>query len=165
MAHLGERITEYLVGEMTASEAAEATEHMRQCSDCSRQVEELQRTLSLLQAVPDREPPRPLVFELEPRRQRRSWLWQWASPAMAAVAASIVTAMLMSPARVGQGPALNQSVLAAELDKRDQSYNKELLQLRSEIAYWQKQQQLASNETLETARSISLLARKLPSED
>jgi anti-sigma factor RsiW len=163
MAHLGERVADYLIGEMTDSEMAEASEHIRQCSDCSGQVDAFKRTLAMLQSVPDREPPRPLVFEVEQRKQARSWLWGWASPAFAAVAASILTAVLMSPGGV-ESPNTAQSWLA-ELDKRDQAHSQDLLRLRTELALLERQQKLSSRDTLDTARSIQLLAQKLPSGD
>jgi hypothetical protein len=114
-----------------------------------------------LQSVPDREPPRSLVFEVEQRTQSRSWLWGWASPALAAVAASILTAVLMSPS-VAESPDAAQSWLAAELDKRDQAHNQDLLRLRTELTLLESRQRLATRDTLETARNIQLLATKLP---
>lgn len=159
MSHLGERVTDYVVGEMTDSEAAEASEHLRQCSDCSGQVEAFKRTLTMLQAVPDREPPRPLIFEAEQRKQSRAWLWGWASPAAAAVAASILTAMLMSPA---PAEPRDQSWLAAELQKRDQAYGQDLQRLQGALDYLESQQRVATRGTMETARNLQLLATKLP---
>ena len=158
MAHLGERIMDFVVGEMAASEAAEASEHVRQCSDCSSQVEEFKRTLAMLQSVPDREPPRPLVFEVERKSQpAASWLWRWASPALAAAVTSILTVMLMSPSSGELSPRA-QSWLAAELQKRDQAH-------AVEIAYRERQDKLAETEKLETARTIQLLAQRLRSGD
>ena len=163
MAHLGERIADYLVGEMTDSEAAEASEHIRQCSDCSTQVEAFKRTLAMLQSVPDREPPRPLVFEVEQRKPSTAWLWRWASPAVAAVAASILTAVLMSPAAVDPS---HTAQWVAELQKRDQAHGQDLQRLQSALAYLESQQRLARIDTLETAKNIQLLAaKKLPSGD
>jgi len=157
MSHLGERIADYLVGEMTKAEAAEASEHLRQCSDCSKQVEAFKRTLAMLQSVPDREPPRPLVFEVEQPKPSMAWLWRWASPALAAVAASILTVMLMSPS-ASEPSAGTQAWLAAELQKRDQAY-------AADIAFRQKQELLAEKEKLETATAIQMLAQRLPSGD
>jgi anti-sigma factor RsiW len=165
MAHLGERIADYVIGEMTDSEAVEASAHIRQCSDCSQQVEAFKHTLALLQSVPDREPPRPLVFEVERQVQpAASWLWRWASPAVAAVAASILTVMLMAPPSVEPSPGA-QSWLAAELQKRDQAHAEDVQRLRSEIDYWERQRLRASREEKETARAIQMLAQRLPSGD
>jgi anti-sigma factor RsiW len=164
MSHLGERIADYLVGEMTESEAVEASEHLRQCSDCSKQVDAFKRTLAMLQSVPDREPPRPLVFEVEQAKPSMAWLWRWASPAVAAVAASILTVMLMSPSSAE--PSRDQAWLAAQLQKRDQAHIEDLQRLQSALAYLGKQQQLTTNNSLETARNIQLfLAGKQPSGD
>ena len=159
MSHLGERIADYIVGEMTDSEAAQASEHLRQCSECSKQVEAFKRTLTMLQSVPDREPPRPLVFEVEPARQKRSWLWQWASPAFAAVAASILTVMLMTPSA---GPSRDQAWLAAELSKRDAAHAQDMQRL---VDYWEGQKRAVRRENMETARTLQMLAQKLPSGD
>jgi anti-sigma factor RsiW len=164
MSHLGERIADYLVGEMTDLEAAEASAHIRQCSDCSTRVEAFRRTLAMLQSVPDLEPPRPLVVEVERAKPSMAWLWRWASPAVAAVAASVLTVMLMSP---GPGnPARDQSWLAAELQKRDQSHSEDLQRLQSALAYLESQQKLATRDSLVTVRNIQLLmAGKQPSGD
>jgi anti-sigma factor RsiW len=159
MSHLGERIADYLVGEMTDSEKAEASEHIRQCTDCASQVESFKRTLAMLQSVPDREPPRPLVFEVEQKSQPASWLWRWASPAMAAVAASILTVMLMTPSSG------TEQSWQAELQRRDQTHSEDLLRLRTELALLEKQQLLAKGEAWVTARDIQLLAKKLPTGD
>jgi anti-sigma factor RsiW len=149
MAHLGDRITDYVFGEMTTQEFSAAQEHLRECSDCAGQVEELRRTRNLLQAVPDVEPPRPIIFEVERKAAWKPWLWKWAAPAAAAVAASVLTAVLMSP---------TQAQFAAELEKRDQAHQMDLERVRSEIAYWERQQRAVSRESLDTARAVQLLA-------
>jgi anti-sigma factor RsiW len=160
MSHLGERIADYLVGEMTDSEAAAASEHIRQCSDCSRQVEAFKRTLAMLQSVPDREPPRPLVFEVEQPKPSRAWLWRWASPAFAAVAASVLTVMLMSPS--GQASQSDQAWLAAELSKRDQAHAQDVQRL---IDFWESRNRAAKRENMATAKTLEVLAQRLPSGD
>ena len=151
MTHLGEKISDYVFGEMGPLEFSAAQEHLRQCSDCARKVEELQRTRNLLQAVPDMEPPRPIVFEVERNRPARPWLWKWVPPAAAAMAASILTAVLMSP---------SEAWLTAELEKRDRAHEMDLQRVHSEKAYWERQQRAASRETMDTARTIQLLAQK-----
>ena len=152
MSHLGERITDYLLSEMTASEKAEAAGHLRQCSECSTKLEGLKRTYAFLQASPDVDPPRPLVFEVEKKRTANPWVWRWLAPALSAVAASIITAMLMTPASTSN----DKEWLAAELSKRDQAH-------AAEVAYWESQQLAAKKENMEMARSIQLLAaQKLP---
>ena len=151
MTHLGERITDFVFGEMSPLELSTAQEHLRQCSECTGKVEELQRTRTLLQAVPDMEPPRPIVFEVERKSQARPWLWKWVTPAAAAVAASLLTAVLMSP---------SEAWLTAELEKRDRAHEMDLQRVHSEIAYWERQQRAATRETMDTARTIQLLAQK-----
>ena len=63
MSHLGERITDYLLDEMTEPEKAEADVHLQQCPECAKQVESFKGLYFRLQAVPSVEPPRRLVFE------------------------------------------------------------------------------------------------------
>jgi anti-sigma factor RsiW len=165
MTHLGERITDYVFGEMSPSEAVAAESHVRECSECARQVEQLQRTHSLLRALPDVEPPRPIVFEVE-RKRPSSRFWPWLAPAASALAASILTVMLMSPrpANLAQ-PADVQAWLAEELDKRDKAHEMDLQRVQIEIAYWERQQRAVSRETMDTARTIQLLAKKGPNGD
>jgi anti-sigma factor RsiW len=149
MAHLGDRITDYVFGEMTTQEFTATQDHLRECSDCVRQVEELRRTHNFLQAVPDAEPPRPIIFEVERKPAWKPWLWKWAAPAAAALAASVLTAALMSP---------TQARFEAELEKRDQAHQMDLEGVRREIAYWEKQQRAVSRESLETAAAVQVLA-------
>jgi hypothetical protein len=91
------------------------------------------------------------VFEVENKTVTRAWLWKWAAPAAAALAASILTATLMAP---------NEQWLAAELEKRDRAHEMDLLRVRSEIAYWEGQQQAVSRDTLDTARAVQVLAQQ-----
>ena len=77
MAHLGERITDYVFEELPAAELAEAKSHVAQCGECKTAVEHFQRTRSLLQAVPDVDPPRSAVLTFEKPRVVRSWTWKW----------------------------------------------------------------------------------------
>jgi hypothetical protein len=78
------------------------------------------------------------------------------APAAAAVAASILTATLMTP---------NTAFLTAELDKRDVAHAQDLQRVRSEIAYWERQQRAVSRDTMDTARTIQLLAQRVSSQD
>jgi anti-sigma factor RsiW len=166
MAHLGERVTDYVFGEMSPAEASAVQAHLRECSECVRQVEELQRTRTLLQAIPDAEPPRPMIFEVE-RRRASSRFRPWLAPAASALAASILTAVFLSAAASGPSrPADVQAWLAAELEKRDKAHEMDLQRVRSEIAYWERQQRAVSRETMDTARTLQLLARnKVPTGD
>ena len=151
MAHLGDRIADYVFGEMNPEEFSAAKEHLRDCEPCARRVEEFQRTRHLLQAMPDAEPPRPIVFEVERKTIGKPWLWKWAAPAAAAVAASVLTVAFMAP---------TQARFEAELEKRDQAVAMDLERVRIAMEYWEKQRAADARESLATARALQLLAEK-----
>src|SRR5687767_15094157 len=92
MTHLGERITDYIFGELTAVEMVEAQRHIAACADCHKQVEHFELTRAMLQTSPDVEPPRRIAFEVEKRRT--SDLWRWLVPA--GVAAAILLVVLLA---------------------------------------------------------------------
>jgi anti-sigma factor RsiW len=93
MSHLGERITDYVFEELSSAAMAEARDHVAHCGECTKAVEHFQRTRSLLQALPDVDPPRSaqLVFE-KPRATR--WAWRWLAPI--GVAAALVLAVVLA---------------------------------------------------------------------
>ena len=114
MSHLDDRIAEFVFGEMPALEASKAAEHLNQCSECSLQVAEFRRTYSILQASPDVDMPRPVVIEVE-KVPATPWMRRWLPPLASAVAASILTAVLMAPPSqptLTTGPADYESVVA-----------------------------------------------------
>jgi hypothetical protein len=95
MTHLGERLTDFVFGELSSHEMDEARQHVATCTDCRQQVEQFQQTRSLLKMSPDVEPPRHIVFEFEkPRR-----IWSWLAPAMAA-AAVIIAVLIATPMQI-----------------------------------------------------------------
>jgi len=159
MSHLGERITDYLLDEMTELERTQADAHIRQCPECATQVEGFKSLYFRLQAVPASEPPRRLVFETG-KKAAPTRFWTWLSPAVSAVAASVLTVIFLAPPSTPPATAPAPQWLAAELDKRDTENNNEIKRLRSEIDYWESQQRAASRESFVTARSIQLLAQK-----
>lgn len=188
MTHLGEKITDYLMGEMSTAERTEAEAHLSQCSLCAGKLEEFRHTYALLQTVPDAHPPRPLVFAPE-KKMARPAVWRWLTPAFSAAAASIITALILSPSPSDSSrsvesdnaasspvaePAVdvdkilndfrvsNEQGLAAGLDERRRQA---LQQAQSEMDYWERQQRAVSRGTLDTARTIQLLAQQVPSED
>jgi anti-sigma factor RsiW len=192
MSHLDERITDYLMGEMSTAEKNTADVHLGQCSLCAGRLEEFRHTYALLQTVPDAEPPRPLVFAEEKRIARPaagSMVWRWLAPAFSAAAASIITALILSPAPSDAPPSAtsvnvaspstvqpaidvqkivsefrvsNEQSLAAGLDERGRQA---MQRAQSEMDYWERQQRAVSRGTLDTARTIQLLAQKVSSED
>lgn len=92
MQHLGERITDYIFGELPASEMAEAQRHLSQCADCAMAVEQFQHTHSMLKASPDLNPPRSVVFEFEKPATNR--FWKWVAPVAAAAVLLLGVALL-----------------------------------------------------------------------
>lgn len=95
MTHLGERLTDFVFGELPVTEMEEARRHLAGCADCRSQVEHFERTRSLLKMSPDVEPPRHIVFEFEKPRK----IWQWLVPAMAA-AAIIIAVFVALPTQI-----------------------------------------------------------------
>ena len=65
MSHLNEKIAEFIFGELSEQEMADAQRHLAQCSDCREQVEQFQTTYAMLKSSPDAEPPRRILFEFE----------------------------------------------------------------------------------------------------
>ena len=92
MTHLGERITDFVFGELSPAEMDEARGHIESCSDCRTRVEQFEQTRSLLKMSPDEEPPHRIVFEIEKRP--RGNFWQWLVPA--GLAAAILAAVLVA---------------------------------------------------------------------
>ena len=95
MTHLGERITDYVLGEITGADKAAAEAHLRECAECAQRVKEFQNTYAMLRTTPDVEPPRRIVFETQERAE--PWFWRWLAPAASAVAASLLTALFLAP--------------------------------------------------------------------
>jgi hypothetical protein len=90
MSHWSEKAAEFVLGELSATEMAEARRHLAECANCRGDIEQFQRTHALLKTSPDVEPPRRIVFEAE----RPSFSWRWAVPL--ATAAAVVIAVLVS---------------------------------------------------------------------
>jgi len=149
MTHLTDKIAEFVFEELSPSEMAGARQHLAECDDCRRQVAQLQHTYTILKATPDVEPPRPVIFEFEkPARLSRAWLWL--SPAGAAIAASLLTAILMRPAPE-PAPALDQVVV---------EQSKEIELLRTQVDYLERLQMAIRRDTMENTTSIQQLAEK-----
>src|SRR5579884_302713 len=90
MTHLGERLTDFVFGELSQNEMEEAQRHLTNCEDCRQSVEQFEQTRSMLKMSPEVEPPRHIVFEFE--RPRR--LWTWLVPV--GVAAALIVAVLLT---------------------------------------------------------------------
>ena len=93
MTHLGERITDYVFGEMSGKELEEARRHLADCSQCRNEAQQLERTRATLRLSQDIEPPRHITFEVE---KRPAFGWRWLAPICAA-AAVIIAVLIAAP--------------------------------------------------------------------
>src|SRR5262245_4020353 len=93
MTHLGERITDYVFGEMSGKELEEARRHVADCSLCRDEVQQLERTRATLTLSQDIEPPRHITFEVE---KRPAFGWRWLAP-IGAAAAVIIAVLIAAP--------------------------------------------------------------------
>jgi anti-sigma factor RsiW len=93
MTHLGERVADYVFGEMTGKELEEARRHIADCSQCRDEASQLERTRATLRLSHDIEPPRHITFEVE---KRRAFGWRWLAP-IGAAAAVIIAVLIAAP--------------------------------------------------------------------
>ena len=174
-SHLSERIAEFVFEELSTAEMAEGKRHLAECSDCRMQVEDFRRTHAFLKTSPDVEPPRRIIFEIEKPRFA-PWAWRWLAPmaASAAVAFAVVTLTprpqpqpqiverFVQPQLAAQ-PAVQpvdyqkivNEALATELKKRDAAQAREILRVRTDIAYLDAQQRKNRNETMEDFQQMA----------
>jgi hypothetical protein len=184
MTHITDKIADFVFQELSARDLSDFKEHVGACSTCRKQVEEFQRTLSMLKVSPEIEPPRSICFEFEKPRTP-SWLWRWMAP-MAASAAVALAVVSFAPRQVQivervvdrpatQQPAAQpidyqrivndvraaeQAWLENELKTRDASQSKDVLRLRGELQALDFYQRSLQRETWENARDVQLLAAK-----
>src|SRR6476619_7723192 len=97
MRHLGEQITDFVFGELSAIEMNEARQHVAECAECRKAVEQFQHTHAMLRTSPDVEPPRRIVFEVEKRPS--VFAWRWLAP-VGVAAALIIAVLLAAPVHV-----------------------------------------------------------------
>ena len=180
MTHLGERITDFVFEELSAGEMAEGRRHVAECAECRRQVEQFGRTLAMLKALPDVDPPRRIVFEVE-KPKFASLFWRWVAPTATAAAVAMAITTFAPPRQpierviVQQQPAAQtidyeriinelkasqQAWLVNEFKKRDAEQSRGIQQLRGEVSYTETLQRAMWKETIENASSIQLLAQK-----
>lgn len=93
MTHLGERITDYVFGEMSGKELEEARRHVTDCPQCRNEAQQLERTRTTLRLSQDIEPPRHMTFEVE---KRPAFGWRWLAP-IGAAAAVIIAVLIAAP--------------------------------------------------------------------
>ena len=161
MSHLGERITEYVFEELSSTEMADARAHVAQCGECKTAVEHFQRTRSLLQAVPDLDPPRSAVLTFEKPRVVRSWTWRWLAP-MAVAAAFVMAVALAGPLHVqwqNSQVTIGFGATSAPQPSAAEQQNAAAIQdLRSQLAFQAQRNEQLQLEIYRTAASMQSLA-------
>jgi len=180
MPHLTEKVAEFIFGELSPQEMAEAQRHLTQCSDCRQQVEQFQTTYAMLKTSPDVESPRRILFEFEKPRTS-AWIWRWLAPmaASAAVAAVVVT---FTPRPQQPSPIIQRVVeqhasapqaqpvdyqkiiddLREEMKQRDAAHARQLQEVRHDVALLDNYQRSVERETWDNASSIQRLASMAP---
>jgi anti-sigma factor RsiW len=159
MAHLGERITDYIFEELPAAELAEAKAHVVQCGECKTAVEHFQRTRALLQAVPDVNPPRSAVLTFEKPRVVRSWTWKWLAP-LAAAAAILVTAFVVPIQVQWQDSQLTIALGAAPVPTADTETAVKIQELQAQLKGLNDLQQGQQREIYTALSAVGELARR-----
>ena len=181
-SHLSEKIAEFALGELSASEMAEGQRHVKECPDCRQQIEQFQHTHAMLKSSPDVEPPRCIIFERE-KPTFVPWIWRWLAPmaASAAVAFAVVSFAPQPEPRiieriVQQQPAaspVQQTIdyekiiselraserewLASQLTRRDAALTKELQRVRGDMAWLQVYQERLGRDNAQNQASIQYL--------
>src|SRR5262249_41125643 len=100
-AHLGERLSAFLDGELPPADRAAVEGHLRQCAACAHELEELAAVDALARELPVQVPPG--YFEALPgrvrsrvRTRRRPWsVAVWVGAAAAAVLVIVVAPTLL----------------------------------------------------------------------
>jgi len=95
MTHLGERITDFFFGELSAAEMDEARRHLADCAECRKEVQQFEHTHAMLKSSSDAEPPRHIVFETE----KRSFGWRWLAP-IGMAAALVLAVWIAAPMQI-----------------------------------------------------------------
>ncbi len=187
MSHLGENIAAFVFDEMPTAERIEAQRHLEQCADCRDKVGKFEQTKAILRMSLDVDPPRQTIFEVS-RPARISWAWRWLAPMGSAVAASIVTAMFMTPGQPAAVPASAPVVAASlpvveqpsarptadyerlqawavELEKKQSAEMREIQRVRGDVDLLARQQLAAQRDAMETKSWTQQLAMKSSSEE
>jgi anti-sigma factor RsiW len=110
--HLGEQLSAYLDGELVIAEIPIVRSHIDSCSECRRELAELDRSRTAVRALPGVEPP---VF-LEPRRAaKKRRMGVRTAVAVAAGVAAVSLAFAAAPFDSGDS---GQAVSIVDLESR-----------------------------------------------
>ena len=169
MSHVTEKLAEFIFEELPAAEMAEARRHVSECANCRDQVDRFQQTLSLLQATPQLEPPRNIVFEFA--RPVASRFWRWFPAATAIAALIVMTVALAGRVHVQWQDsqltiAFGQENPAAPADETAE-LTAEIQRVKGHLAYLQNRQEAAERDTMAIAARIPVggRAQRSPSGD
>ena len=183
MAHLKDQLAEFFYNELPAAEMSDARRHLDECAECRLQLQEFERIHVLLRTVPELDLPRNIVL---PEPQRKPWFpwFDWRPIAASTVAAAIVAGIVVRFSLVPVPPTsvaktfIAPPVVQAEKVDYDriindvrqserewvihelQSRDREIQQLRAEVAYYDSFQRAVMKETLENGSAIQLLAQR-----
>ena len=92
--HLGEQLSAYLDGELITAEMPVVSTHLDSCSDCRRELGELDRSRTAVRALPGVEPPIFLAPRIEEKKSRRGLR---TAVALVAGAAAVTLAFAVTP--------------------------------------------------------------------
>lgn len=97
--HLGEQLSAYLDGELITSEVPIVSSHVGSCSDCRRELADLDSSRTAVRALPGVEPPVFLAPRIEEKKSRRGL-----RTAVAIVAGAAAVSMIFAVSPLGDGP-------------------------------------------------------------
>lgn len=101
-SHLSEELSAYLDGELTTAEIPAVTGHLDSCSDCRRELADLDRSRIAVRALPGVEPPAFLDVERHKRAGKRR---RWVPAAMVGGAAAVALVVTLGTSGDGTAPA------------------------------------------------------------
>jgi anti-sigma factor RsiW len=110
--HLSEQLSAYLDGELVTAEIPVVASHIDTCSDCRRELAELDRSRTAVRALPGVEPP---VFLASRREEKKRNIGLRTAVAVAAGVAAVSFAFAAAPFDSGDS---GQSVSIIDLESR-----------------------------------------------
>ncbi|MEZ5174617.1 MAG: zf-HC2 domain-containing protein [Acidimicrobiia bacterium] len=106
-SHLGEQLSAYLDGELVTTEMPAVVAHLDGCTDCRRELADLDRSRTAVRALPGVEPPAFLAIDPQnpdARAGRHKRRWLRAAVAVAAGVAAVSLAFAVTPLGDGTDP-------------------------------------------------------------
>jgi hypothetical protein len=160
MSHVTEKLAEFIFEELPATEMAEAKRHLSECANCREQVDRFQQTLLMLQASPDVDPPRDIVFDFE--KPAPSWIWRWLPAGVAVAALLVMTIALAGRVHVqwndSQLTIAFGEIVPAQTDQAAE-LTTEIQRLKGHLAYLEGRQENVERETTAITAALQPIAR------